>query len=104
MVKVFNSAQEATQTIPSGQMKLLIINGTKVALANMRDGFKAFDSACPHQKNPLHKGLLTRYQEIVCPLHHYRFNLQTGEESANRCGSLKFYSLVINENGFFIQI
>jgi 3-phenylpropionate/trans-cinnamate dioxygenase ferredoxin subunit len=104
LVKVFSSKSEAENTLAIGKIQLLIIDDRKIALARFNDGFKAFDNYCPHQHEPLHKGMLTKYGEIVCPLHYYRFNSVTGQEVNNRCKPVETYPVVINEEGFFLKI
>lgn len=104
MIKVFSSEAEAKEKLAVGKIQLLVINGQKIALARFADGFKAFENNCPHQNEPLHKGLLTRYGEIVCPLHYYRFNGVTGQEANNRCRPIETYPVIINEEGFFLKL
>jgi 3-phenylpropionate/trans-cinnamate dioxygenase ferredoxin subunit len=104
LVKVFSSAAEAETRLAVGKIQLLVIDQKKIALARFADGFKAFNNSCPHQYEPLHKGMLTRYGEIVCPLHYYRFNGETGQEANNRCTPVETFPVVINEEGFFLKI
>lgn len=104
MIKIYSSFEEASKSIPIGGLRLLIINGKKIALAHIDDGFYAFDNECPHQNEPLHKGTLTAFNDVVCRLHHYRFNIKTGQEANNRCGSMTNYSIIIEESGIFIDL
>ena len=104
MIKIFSSLKEAATSIPIGNLKLLIINGKKIAMAHSEDGFYAFKNECPHQNEPLHKGTLTAFNEVICRLHHYRYNMKTGQEANNRCGSLTNYSIIIEESGIFIDL
>jgi len=104
LVKVFQSETEAKNSIPVGKIQLLIINGRKLGLAHFVEGFVAFDNNCPHQNEPLHKGMLTKFGEVVCPLHFYRFDSKTGQETNNRCQPLELFPVVIDEEGLFIQL
>ena len=104
MVRIFSSLDKTLESVPLGSIKLLIINGKKIGLAQTNKGLFAFDNNCPHQREPLHKGMITPYGEVTCPLHHYRFDLRTGQETENRCPSMKVYSLITNETGVFIDI
>ena len=104
LVKIFSSFAEASVSIPKGSLKLLIIDGKKIALAHADDGLHAFNNECPHQNEPLHKGMLTAFNEVVCRLHHYRFNLKTGQEANNRCSSMTGYSIIVEESGVFIEL
>ena len=104
MIKIFSSLKEAEEKIATGKIQLIIIDGKRIALARFNDGFKAFENNCPHQNEPIHKGMLTRYGEIVCPLHYYRFNSVTGQEANNRCRPIETYPVIINSEGFFLKL
>lgn len=104
LVKLFPSIAEAKIAVPLNSIKLLIIDGKKIALAHVASGLYAFDNACPHQHEPMHKGLLTKYEEAVCPLHYYRFNLKSGQEAFNRCKSISTYPISSSEEGVFIRL
>jgi len=104
MIKIFSSFEKASKSIPKGSIRLLIIDGKKIAMAQAEDGFYAFDNQCPHQNEPLHKGMLTPFNEVACRLHHYRFNLSTGREANNRCASMTSYSIIVKESGIYIDM
>ncbi len=104
MIKLFDSPAAAAKAIPKGSMRLVIIDGKKIAIAHTGSGFHAFENACPHQHEPLHKGTVTPYEEVGCPLHHYRFNLVTGQEASNRCQAMPVYPLQTNNQGVYIKL
>ena len=104
MVKVFSSLAVATEAIPVGSLKLLDIDGKKIAITNTNDGFRAFDNQCPHQFEPLHKGKITANNQVVCRLHDYRFNLITGMEAENRCRPMNIYAVTVKDSGVFIDL
>jgi nitrite reductase/ring-hydroxylating ferredoxin subunit len=104
MIKIFSSLEEASNSIPVGSLRLLIIDGKKISMAHTEDGFYAFENECPHQNEPLHKGTLTAFNEVVCRLHHYRFNLQTGMEANNQCKSMNSYAIIVKDSGIFIDL
>jgi nitrite reductase/ring-hydroxylating ferredoxin subunit len=97
-VKLFASIEEAESLIPSGQLKLLAVENEKICISRIEKKFYAFDNLCPHMGAQLHQGNLNPFNEVVCPLHTYRFHLDTGEESTNRCPPLKKFEIV-EENG-----
>ena len=104
MVKLFSSVAEASNAVAKGSLKQIIINDQRICLAHTSSGFKAFDNSCPHQHESLHKGLLTNFEEVVCPLHHYRFNITTGQEAENRCIGVNIYPVEITESGVYIKL
>lgn len=96
-VVVFDTMVAAKKSIPEGEIRLLRIGSQKLCLVNSRGTFFATDYACPHLGHALSQGTLNPFQEIVCPLHTYRFHLKTGEEAERRCGDLKTYQVLQEE-------
>jgi nitrite reductase/ring-hydroxylating ferredoxin subunit len=104
MVKIFSSLEEATKAIPKRGLRLLIIDGKKIAITHTDEGLYAFDNACPHQNEPLNKGSININNEVVCRLHEYRYNLITGKESGNQCGPLTIYQIHSNDSGVYLDL
>ena len=103
-IRLFTSANEAELKVPVGTMKLLKVRGQLFNLIHAETGFVATNDTCPHMHEPLHKGTMNAFNEIICPLHHYRFNLASGQESNNRCQDLKIYPVNITPDGVFLEI
>ena len=103
-IRLFASAKEAEAKVPVGTMKLLLVRGQSFNLIHAEAGFVATNDSCPHMNEPLHKGSMNAFNEVICPLHHYRFNLITGQESINRCQDLKIYPVNITPDGVFLEI
>ncbi len=103
--KLYDSVAEAEIDLKLRTIKLLRIESLKLALIRTESGFYAFHDACPHMGENLHKGLVNAWDELVCPLHFYRFSLRTGEEQTGKsCPDLKQYLLKYDEKGFFVGI
>ncbi len=84
------------ETFPIGKIHLFKIGQKRVAVVQTKEGFHAFDQACPHLGYPLSQGHLNFRNEIVCPWHNMMFSLSNGNEIQNRCGSLEMLSVGIN--------
>jgi nitrite reductase/ring-hydroxylating ferredoxin subunit len=63
--------------LPRGRCRAAEIEGRKVALYHLEEGFYATDNACPHRGGPLAEGDLIG-REIVCPWHLWSFDVETG--------------------------
>jgi nitrite reductase/ring-hydroxylating ferredoxin subunit len=69
----------ASAGLPSGSLAKVIISGREVLLARLEDGTVAAASTiCPHRGEDLSGGMLYM-GAIDCPLHHYLYDLRTGE-------------------------
>lgn len=65
-------------SIPAGEGRAFRLPDRVVAVFRLRDGaLYAVDNACPHQGGPLAEGVAGGCS-VVCPLHSYRFDLETG--------------------------
>jgi nitrite reductase/ring-hydroxylating ferredoxin subunit len=103
-LKVFSDKQEALQRLQNNKPQLVIANGQRICLVNRNGSFFAVQDSCTHSGESLSKGSVNYLGEIVCPLHSYCFNLQSGQELSSRSRDLKTFPLKIDDSGFFIGI
>lgn len=69
---------------PGGALHV-VAGGHELALFNLNGNVVAVDHRCPHKQGPLAQGQLTD-RVVTCPLHGWKFNLETGE-SVNHPGA-----------------
>lgn len=68
-----------------GQMKLLHVNGRRIALGRTERGYVAFDDRCTHRGGSLAGGVLIGHT-VQCLWHGSQFNVDTGKVE---CGPAK---------------
>lgn len=67
-------------TLAIGERKLLDLNGTKVILFHLENGFHAVQANCPHMGVSLKRGkLIDGGVTLQCPFHHAQFDIASGE-------------------------
>ncbi|WP_286744610.1 Rieske 2Fe-2S domain-containing protein [Roseivirga sp. UBA1976] len=103
-IRVFENTAQLHQAFAHKSIRLLRIGEKKVCLARHRQAFFAFEHLCPHQMHPLSEAQITAFGEVVCPLHAYRFHLQTGSEANQKCRDLKTFEVEIRQEGVFINL
>jgi nitrite reductase (NADH) small subunit len=64
--------------IPLLEGRSASVDGRRVAIFRLLDGFAAIDAHCPHAAGPLADGIVAD-SCVTCPLHGRRFDLHTGE-------------------------
>jgi nitrite reductase (NADH) small subunit len=64
--------------VPLLEGRSVTLDGHRVAVFRLLDGFSAIDHACPHNGGPLSDGIVAD-DCVTCPLHNQRFSLLTGE-------------------------
>jgi nitrite reductase (NADH) small subunit len=66
-----------TEAIPAKEGRAVNIGGQELAIFNLGDRFVAIENQCPHKGGPLCDGIVSG-SVVVCPLHGWRFDLNTG--------------------------
>ncbi len=102
--KVFESEEALKNNIAPGRWEVFNLKGEKICLVHGIDGFYAIQEKCPHNGALLSHGFCTKDNEIVCPLHRYRFDLKSGKCTAGAGYALITYPVSIKANGVFIGI
>lgn len=103
-LKVFDSPEKAKEVIPVNTLKKVRTKTHTLCLAHTPEGFFVTDDACPHMHASLSQGRLNYLNELICPLHGYRYALNTGQECQNRTRDLNVYQVELNEEGLFILL
>ncbi len=102
--KLFDSQAKANEILENNQPRLIRAGAKEICLVRSGDSLFAFQNACAHMGENLHKGTVNYLKEIVCPLHTYRFDMRTGEESEQRCSALETYEIEILPEGVFLVV
>lgn len=65
------------ENIPPHEGRSVLVGEQEMAIFNLGDRFAAIENKCPHQGGPLCDGIVSGVT-VVCPLHGWRFDLDTG--------------------------
>ncbi len=66
-----------SENIPPREGRPVKIGNLEIAIFNLNGRFLAIENACPHKGGPLCDGIVSG-TTVVCPLHGWRFDLDTG--------------------------
>ena len=90
------------EQIPPGEGRRISVGHIPVAVFRTRSGeVHATQALCPHRAGPLADGIIGG-GELHCPLHAYKFDLETGAPIGNECKALKTYAIEVSESGEMI--
>jgi nitrite reductase/ring-hydroxylating ferredoxin subunit len=103
-MKVFSSKQEALQRMTQNKPQLVIIDGKRICLVRRENEFFAIQDSCTHNGDSLSKGKVNFLGEIVCPWHHYRFDLRSGRACDSSCADLESFHVRLGDDGLFIGV
>jgi nitrite reductase (NADH) small subunit len=82
--------------IPPGEGRTFAVGGERIAVFRTRaGGVYAVQADCPHRGGPLADSLVGG-NTVVCPLHTWKFDLETGRALFGDCG-LKTYPVRLDE-------
>ena len=74
------------ESVPLREGREVLIGKRSIAVFNLGHQFLAVDNHCPHRQGPLADGIVSG-SSVVCPLHAWRINLQTGEVERPTAGA-----------------
>lgn len=94
-----NNKAGAIQLLPEGEIKLVQVGGIRVCLVRLSEEVYAFQQLCPHQSASLVDGRINAFGQVICPLHHYRFDIKTGDVKSGSCPDLKTYPAKLTDQG-----
>ena len=82
----------STDELPPGEGRLFRCDGKDVAVFNLDGRYHAMEDTCLHAGGPLHQGTILG-TKIICPWHHWEFDLRDGSCSLNPHHKLACYEV-----------
>jgi nitrite reductase/ring-hydroxylating ferredoxin subunit len=97
---------DSVSELPFGVINLvdLEVAGKRVCLVRTSGGLAACAAKCPHAGGDMCEGFLDKNENIVCPIHRYVFNLETGRDVSGEGYFLKIYPVKESELGIFLGL
>jgi len=80
------------------------VNGKIICIGLHEHRLFACTQKCPHAGGILADGYIDAVGNIVCPMHRYRFNPQTGRNVSGEGYFLKTFKAELREDGVFVNI
>ena len=86
----------AIEELPPGSGRLFQADGKDVAVFNLDGEILAIEDTCLHAGGPLHEGSILD-GKIVCPWHHWEFDLHDGSCALNPFHKLAVYATRVED-------
>jgi nitrite reductase/ring-hydroxylating ferredoxin subunit len=87
--------------------KFLIEDDFEVVAYKIDGKYYAVANTCPHNhSHVMHEGVVDKELYLTCPVHGYRFHLETGEvppNSAEMSGKLEIYKTKIENEVLYVE-
>lgn len=100
--KIAENIEEINCTVDG--MAEFVVADKKICLILSKNTLTACAQKCPHAGGIMSKGYIDSVGNIVCPLHGYKFNLQTGRNTTGEGYFLKLFPVEIRANAVFVGI
>ncbi|MBX7224865.1 MAG: Rieske 2Fe-2S domain-containing protein [Chitinophagales bacterium] len=104
MFKISEDVRKQIESLPHKEIFVVTIEGKEICFANIDGKPHAFLNRCPHAAARLSEGTCNARGIISCPLHGYKFNVQTGKDVDQNGYRLRIYKLQYVEGELFIQL
>jgi nitrite reductase/ring-hydroxylating ferredoxin subunit len=99
-----NSISEIQEMLPEYRIKKVRLDAREIGVVRIGEKVYGFSPFCPHRGASLVQGSVNSREEIICPLHQYRFELKTGQATAGDCADLQTYPCELSEKGLKITL
>jgi 3-phenylpropionate/trans-cinnamate dioxygenase ferredoxin subunit len=105
LIKWHKIAASANELFTSDQTKKEVeADSRRICIIKFQDKLFAVTALCPHAGGALCDGHTDMLGNIVCPVHHYRFQLATGRNTSGEGYHLKTYKVEEREDGVYVGI
>lgn len=99
MAKLRTVKLGSPEAIPMGEGRAFVVDGEPIAVFRTRSGgLFATQAFCPHGRGPLADGLIGK-ATVLCPLHAFAFDLQSGRCLSGTCADLRSYPVSTGAHG-----
>lgn len=100
--KLFDSEMAVNAYVELGRVNSITCGRKKICIARTSKGLFAVNDKCPHNGASLSNGYCTELGTVVCPLHRYHFDLETGRAKSGIGDYVETYPIEIRDDGVYI--
>ena len=90
--------------LAENNIALIEAGGKKICVARIRDRVFVFASTCPHAGGHLADGHIDILGNIVCPVHHYKYDLKNGRNISGEGYYLKNWPVDVRQDGVYVAL
>ena len=93
----------ATSDVPEGEMKIFTQGSTKFLIGNKDGKFFSLLNQCPHASGSLGDGMIDSDGYVMCHLHSWRFDHQTGKCPDGQNCSIPIFEIKEKDGDIYIN-
>jgi len=92
----------AADDVPMLEGRSVTVDGRRIAVFRTPEGWRAVEGACPHRGGPLADGIVAD-RCVTCPLHGWRFDLDTGQ-AVNGEGRVEVFEVLERDGALWLRL
>lgn len=103
MKKEFLKVCHITELSEKKGYRFFINENTDIALFKIGEKIYAVDNVCPHNHTPkMYLGYIED-EHVLCPIHFFKFHLQTGKQTQDVGCTLNTYQVKIEDDFIYVE-
>ena|SRR4051812_32111150 len=83
-------------------IKKVSVSGRSVCLVGYQGTIFALSAKCPHASEDLSRGWCTSDGKLVCPVHRFSYDIETGKGSPGQNDYVDTYAVKIKEGEIYV--
>lgn len=101
-IKVYDFEKHGAEPQALNSTRTIDVDGKRICMARTPGGYYAVDDRCPHAGAHLGRGGWCEGNLVVCPVHRYKYDLETGRGLQG--DYIKPYPVETRKDGVYIGI
>lgn len=86
----------SADAIAENSLKQFEVDGVRILIANIGDGFRAYPPLCPHMEEPLAQSGICGDGVLTCTKHLWQWDMRTGEARGPAEKALLMYDVKLD--------
>lgn len=103
-IKVYDFKQHGNEPQAVNTPRTIDIDGKRICLVRLNEGYFAIDDRCPHAGAHLGSGRCDEEGHVICPVHRYKYNVKTGRGLPQQGDFVNTYPVKETAEGVFVGI
>jgi 3-phenylpropionate/trans-cinnamate dioxygenase ferredoxin subunit len=100
--KIYDFEEHGAAPQEINSLRTVEVEGKRVCLVRLAEGYFAIDDKCPHAGARLGLGKCTPEGMVICPIHRYQYNVKTGRGLPQQGDYVNSYPVETRNDGIYI--
>lgn len=100
--KIYDFKRDGSEPQLLNTPRTIEVEGKRVCLVRLKDGYYAIDDKCPHAAGRLGLGSCDENGMVICPIHRYKYDPKTGKGQPGQGDYVHHYPVETREDGVYI--